>query len=198
MNSVSRAQNNDTIPADTSSVNIISDSVRHDLLPEKYMLTQKLLWGKSGLMRNFSRFELNEENRDFELNLREKFFTAHRYAGYVTLAGMIAQGIVGERLYRGHTDLKDLHEGLAGFVNISYFTTAGLALFAPPPMHNRPQGFSTLKLHKYLSVIHLSSMIATNILSGMTEGNPKMKSWHRAAAYTAYGTFFVSMVVIHF
>jgi hypothetical protein len=125
-------------------------------------------------------------------------FKAHRYIGYATLAGMVAEGIVGERLYRGHSNLKDLHEGIASAVNIGYFTTAGLALFAPPPSGNRPKGFSTYKLHKYLAVVHLSSMIATNVLSGMIEDNPGVKPYHRAAAYTAFASFFASMIVIQF
>jgi hypothetical protein len=53
-------------------------------------------------------------------------------------------------------------------------------------------------LHKYLSIVHLSSMIATNILSGMTENNSDLKALHRATAYTAFGSFFASMVVISF
>lgn len=125
-------------------------------------------------------------------------FKAHRYIGYATLAGMVAEGIVGERLYRGHSNLKDLHEGIASAVNIGYFTTAGLALFAPPPSGNKPKGFSTYKLHKYLAVVHLSSMIATNVLSGMIEDNPGVKPYHRAAAYTAFASFFASMIVIQF
>lgn len=168
------------------------------LLPKKYLITQRLLWGEKGLMRNFNRFELNRENRNFEEDIRDKMLKAHRYIGYATLAGMVAQGIVGERLYRGQTDLKDLHAGLGAAVNIGYFTTAGLAFFTPPRMGERPTGFSTYKLHKYLAVIHFSSMLATNILSGLAEDNPKLKSAHRATAYVAYGSFFVSMVVIHF
>jgi hypothetical protein len=85
---------------------------------------------------------------------------------------------------------------LAGVVNIGYFTSASMALFAPPRAKDRAPGFSTVKLHKYLSIVHLSSMIATNILSGMTESNPNFKALHRATAYTAFGSFFASIVVI--
>lgn len=168
------------------------------LLPEKFLITQKILWGRNGLMRNFKKFELTEDGRNFEQELREKMFKAHRYIGYATIAGMVAQGIVGERLYRGHSELKDLHEGLAGAVNIGYFTSAGFALFAPPRLNYGSRGFSTFKLHKYLAVVHLSSMLATNILSGMLENNPKLKPYHRGTAYVAYGSFFASMIVIHF
>jgi len=168
------------------------------LLPDKYLVTQSLLWGEKGLMRNIKGFELSAQNREREQNIRETMFKIHRYTGYATLAGMVAQGIVGQRLYDGHKDMKDLHETLAGVVNVGYFATAATALFAPPRLNTRSSGFSTYKLHKYLAVVHLSSMIATNILSGMVEDNPKLKSLHRATAYTAYASFFVSMVVIQF
>lgn len=188
----------DSIKTDSVSTDAVKADVNSNLLPDKYLFTQKLLWGKKGLMRNFKRFELSEESRDFEENIRNTMFKAHRYIGYATLVGMVAEGIVGERLYNGHRNLKDLHEGIASAVNIGYFSTAGLALFAPPPSGNRPKGFSTYKLHRYLAVVHLSSMIATNILSGMIEGNPGLKPYHRAAAYTAFGSFFASMIVIQF
>jgi hypothetical protein len=177
------------------TTNLIKDE---SLLPDRYLFTQRLLWGEKGLMRNINGFELTAQNREREQNIREIAFKVHRYTGYATLAAMIAQGIVGERLYNGHKDMKDLHETLAGVVNVGYFATATTALFAPPRINSSHSGFSTYKLHKYLAAVHLSSMIATNILSGMVEDNPKLKSLHRATAYTAYASFFVSMVVIQF
>jgi len=168
------------------------------LLPEHYLVTQRILWGENGLMRKMKKFELSKENRKYELGIRKTMMKAHRYIGYATLAGMVAQGIVGEKLYRGNTNLLDLHEGLAGAVNIGYFTSAGLALFAPPRISYGSKKFSKLKLHKYLAVVHLSSMIATNILSGMIENNPKLKPYHRGTAYIGYGSFFASIVVLEF
>ena len=44
----------------------------------------------------------------------------------------------------------------------------------------------------------MSAMIATNVLAGMTEDNPNLKKYHRAAAYTAFGAFAASMIVIKF
>jgi hypothetical protein len=186
------------VTAEVQSVDTTTLITGESLLPDRYLFTQRLLWGEKGLMRNFDGFELSLKNREREQDIREIAFKIHRYTGYATLAGMIAQGIVGERLYNGHKDMKDLHETLAGVVNVGYFTTAATALFAPPRINSSHSGFSTYKLHKYLAAVHLSSMIATNILSGMVEDNPKLKSLHRATAYTAYASFFVSMVVIQF
>ena len=193
---------NDTLQIETKSDSLVSDSITTEmpktLLPSKYPLTQRLLWSEKGLMRHFDYFELTETGRDREMEIRNTMLTAHRYAGYATLAGMIAQGFVGQKLYNGDKSMKGLHEGLAGVVNFGYFTTAGLALFAPPRMQDRAKGFSMVKLHKYLAIVHLSTMVATNILSGMTEDNPSLVPYHRAVAYTAFGSFFASMVIIHF
>jgi hypothetical protein len=196
--SVSMTVLNDTLV----SAAIFSDTVpfkeNESLLPTHYLPTQRLLWSEKGLMRKIGYFTLSEESRDRELEIRDVMFRAHRYLGYATLAGMIAEGFVGERLYRGNSGLKDVHEGLAGAVNFGYFASASMALFAPPRATNRAPGFSTAKLHKYLSFVHLTSMIATNILSGMTEDNPSIRPYHRAAAYTAFGSFFAAIVVVHF
>lgn len=185
--------------ADSSTINNDSTkTIASELLPTQYPLTQRILWGNNGLMRNIDYFKLSEAERDMELDIRSKMITAHRYLGYATLAGMLAQGIVGAQLYNGDRNLKDAHEVLAGAVNIGYFSTAGLALFAPPRNRNNAKGFSTLKLHKALAIVHLSAMIATNILADDSSENANTRTWHRAAAYTAFGSFFVSMVVIHF
>ncbi|MBK7096682.1 MAG: hypothetical protein IPH57_17065 [Saprospiraceae bacterium] len=49
-----------------------------------------------------------------------------------------------------------------------------------------------------MSVIHLSSMIATNILAGQLESHPDLRPYHRAAAFTAFGSFALAMIVIKF
>lgn len=168
------------------------------LLPTKMILTQKVLWGQNGLMRSFERFELTPEKRQQELKLRRKMLIAHQALGFATLGGMIAQGIIGGKLYNGQNNLKDTHEALGAAVNIGYFTTASLSLFAPPKAMDERKGYSSIKTHKWLSLVHLSAMIATNILAGQIEGRPSLKPYHRAAAYTAFGSFALSMIVIKF
>ena len=64
-------------------------------------------------------------------------------------------------------------------VTISYFTGAGLSLFAPPPLVNKKvKGFSSIKAHKFLASIHFSAMVATN------HYKHRDKKIHRASAYT--------------
>lgn len=187
----------------TQSINLLdefsnSDNENMDLLPEKFLFTQRIMWGKKGLMRNFNRFELTPEKRQNELKVRRAMLVTHQALGFATLGGMIAQGIVGAKLYKGNYDTKGAHEALAVGVNIGYFTTAGLSMFAPPKMLNERKGYSSIKLHKALSIIHLSSMIATNILAGQLESHPDLRPYHRAAAFTAFGSFALAMIVIKF
>ncbi len=167
------------------------------LLPEKFLVTKKIFWGKKGLMRNFNRFKLTPENRQNELKLRKSMFKAHQILGFVTLGEMLVQGIIGSQLYNGK-DVKNAHKTMGRIVNITYFTNASIPLFSPPKMFNERKGFSNIKLHKILAIVHFSSMIATNILARKIDTNYDLKPYHRAAAYTAFGSYAASMIVIKF
>ena len=167
------------------------------LLPEKFLVTKKIFWGKKGLMRNFNRFKLTPENRQNELKLRKSMFRAHQILGFVTLGEMLIQGIIGSQLYNGK-DVKNAHKTMGRIVNITYFTNASIPLFSPPKMFNERKGFSNIKLHKILAIVHFSSMVATNILAHKTHTNYDLKPYHRAAAYTAFGSYAASMIVIKF
>ncbi|MDR3705661.1 MAG: hypothetical protein P4L28_07140 [Paludibacteraceae bacterium] len=196
----STAQVKKALPAQTL---VASADSTEDLLPTKYPFTQRMLWGKKGLLRNFSTFKLSEDERDREMQIRHKMLTAHRYLSYVSLVGMLAEGIVGMKLYNGDNSLRDLHSTLAAVVNITYFTSAGLALFAPPRGHSMHPGMNALKAHEALAVIHFSAMIATNLLaphdSERDSGSgSNTKALHRAAAITAFGALFTSMIVVTF
>ncbi len=187
----------------TQTINLLdelisTDSVSQKLLPDKIIFTQQIFWGEKGVMRNFDYFQLTPEKRQNELKVRRTMLVTHQILGFATLGGMIAQGFVGAKLYNGNNGLKDTHEMLAAGVNIGYFTTASLSLFAPPKMIDERKGYSSIKLHKALAIIHLSGMIATNILAGQLESNPALRPYHRAAAYTAFGAFAASMIVIKF
>lgn len=192
------AQNDTTQTINLLDELIATDSVSQKLLPDKIIFTQRIFWGEKGVMRNFDYFQLTPEKRQKELKVRRTMLVTHQVMGFATLGGMIAQGFVGAKLYNGNNGLKDTHEMLAAGVNIGYFTTASLSLFAPPKMLDERKGYSSIKLHKALAIIHLSGMIATNILAGQIESNPDLRPYHRAAAYTAFGAFAASMIVIKF
>ncbi len=191
---------NDTVLTEDLLSEVTADQNEEvKLLPDHYLFTQRILWGEKGLMRNIGYFELTPEKRERELKIRRKMLVTHQVLGFVTLGGMIAQGFVGASLYNGNTNLLGAHEALAGGVNFCYFTTAALALFAPPKMLDDKKGYAgSIQLHKYLAIVHFASMIATNVLAGQLESNPDLRPYHRAAAYTAFGSFAAAMIVIKF
>lgn len=172
------------------------------LLPKKMVFTQRIMWGEHGLLRGAS--PLTAANREKELKIRRGMLVTHQVLGFATLGGMVGQGIVGAKLYnstgRNAGNLKDLHEGLGAFVNITYSTTAVMSLFAPPPLINRDKKISSIRVHKWLAVVHMTSMIATNVLAGMLEGpnGNKIRPYHRAAAYTAFGSYAAAVIAIKF
>ena len=189
---------------DTTSINLMDDLIEEEnvkqpekLLPEHMIITQRILWGEKGLMRSVNAFELTPEKRQRELKIRRAFLTTHQILAMATLAGMVAQGIVGSKLYAGDKTVKDLHEGIAAGVNFGYFTAAGLALFAPPKLIDERKGYSSIKVHKALAAIHLSAMITTNVLAEYAK-DPKYAKYHRASAFTAFGAMGLAMIVIKF
>jgi len=165
-----------------------------ELLPEKMIFTQSLLWGKKGLLRKTGISELNLENRQKELRLRKSMLTAHQAIGYLTLASMIAQGIIGGKLYNGDESLRSTHNTMGKVVNIGYFTGAGLSLFSPPPLINKKKskGFDSIKAHKILATIHFSAMVATN------HYKHRDKKIHKASAYTAFASYATAVIVLKF
>lgn len=166
-----------------------------ELLPKKMLLTQRIFWGEKGLLRPIS--PLNAVNREKELKLRRTMLVAHQVLGFVTLGGMVGQGISGTQLYKGNGRWNDLHEGLAVTVNLTYAGTAAMAFFAPPPLINRDKKLSAIRLHKWLSLVHMSGMIATNVLADKA-GDPKFKPYHRAAAFATFASFAAAIITIKF
>ena len=67
---------------------------------------------------------------------------------------MGAQMYLGNKMYsEGNRDYSQAHHYL-GYTTFSiYMTTAGLQLFAPPAFRYS-KGYSSIKVHKYLSYIH--------------------------------------------
>ena len=78
---------------------ITDENATPDLLPERMIFTQRLFWGEKGLLRKTGIAPLNLENREKELQLRRKMLKAHQIIGYTTLAAMVAQGLIGGKLY---------------------------------------------------------------------------------------------------
>ena len=164
------------------------------LIPKRMIFTQRALWGNKGLLRKFGIFSLNVEQREKELKLRRSMLKIHQIIGYLTLAGMVTQGFLGGKLYNNwERGLYNTHKTVGNLTSISYFTGAGLSLFAPPPLINKKsKGLSSIKAHKYLASVHLSAMLATNIFK------KRNQQIHKISAYTAVGSFAAAVLVFKF
>lgn len=197
-----------TTSADDLLAGLTDSSAAEPLLPRRLMFTQRVFWGPKGLLRVMNVAPLTPEGRAKELNVRRKMLAVHQITGFITLAGFVAQGLVGSQLYKAegndYTRIKKTHEALATGINITYTTSALLALTAPPKIVGERRGLSSIKAHKYLAVIHIAGMIATNVLARQVSEQrnladyQRLKSWHRAAAYTTFGAYAVSVVALKF
>ena len=168
-------------------------TMEEQLLPQKMIFTQSLLWGKSGLFRKTGISKLSIKQREKELKVRNVMLKSHQILGYLTLGGMVAQGIMGGKLYNGEYELYETHKKLGRWVTASYFTGAGLSLFAPPPLiRNRVKGLNSIKAHKFLAYVHFSGMIATNAWS------KEDRDWHKYAAYTTFVSYATAVLVFKF
>ena len=188
LNSLSYAQEGDDL------FMLIDEEIQAPpLIPARMVFTQRLLWGEKGVFRATNLSPLNMEQRQKELNVRRVMLTTHQVLGYLTLAAMVAQGIIGGKLYNGDASLYNTHKTMADVVNIGYFTTAGMSLFAPPPLINKKvRGFSSIKAHKILATVHFSAMLATNIYKD------KNREIHKGSAYTAFGSYALAVLVFKF
>jgi hypothetical protein len=188
LNSLSYAQEGDDL------FMLIDEEIQAPpLIPARMVFTQRLLWGEKGVFRATKLSPLNMEQRQKELKVRRVMLTTHQVLGYLTLSAMVAQGIIGGKLYNGDSSLYNTHKTMADVVNIGYFTTAGMSLFAPPPLINKKvRGFSSIKAHKILATVHFSAMLATNIYKD------KNREIHKGAAYTAFGSYALAVLVFKF
>jgi len=179
---------------------LVNEKIDSQLIsPSKMLFTQQLVWGTNGIFKN--RYGVTQdlvERRKIDLRIRRKMLQIHQIGGFVTLGGMLAQGIVGSQLYNGSYKLKQTHETLGAAVNLTYGLTAINALFTPPSTFKRDKKLTSIRLHKWLAIVHMSGMLATNILASQIENNPSLKPYHRAAAYTSFFSLAAAMVVIKF
>ena len=179
---------------------LVDEKIDSQLIaPKKMLFTQQLIWGEKGIFKNrYGSTQDLVERRKIDLRIRRKMLQIHQIGGFVTLGGMLAQGIVGSQLYNGSYKLKQTHEALGAAVNLTYGLTAINALFTPPSTFKRDKKLTSIRLHKWLAIAHMSGMIATNILGTQIENNYALKPYHRAAAYTSFFSLAAAMVVIKF
>jgi hypothetical protein len=142
-----------TVHAQTDSLLqslLVDEKIDSQLIaPTKMLITQKIIWGNNGILKNrYGSTQDLVERRKIDLRIRRKMLQIHQIGGFVTLGGMLAQGIVGSQLYNGSYKLKETHEKLGTAVNLTYGLTAVNALFTPPSTFKRDKKLTSIRLHK--------------------------------------------------
>jgi hypothetical protein len=149
-------------------------------------------------MRRFFDFPLTEEGRKEELKTRRTLLSLHQVGGYVTLTALIATIFLGEKVYGGEEDLGKIHGAVARTAIASYFATAGLAVFTPPPLVRRAQ-WSTVSTHKLLATLHFTGMLLTPVFGrAVADGDKELRDFHRASAYITTAAFAGALLVVTF
>tara|TARA_B100001175_G_scaffold311415_1_gene315821 strand:- start:2972 stop:3604 length:633 start_codon:yes stop_codon:yes gene_type:complete len=139
-------------------------------LPDKMPLQTKILWSQNGLLRKTKLFEVD---RPRELILRKKMLQLHQKLALGTLGLLFAQGYLGSKLEdagSNYSKISDNHALLGKIAIGSYFASAMLSYSAPPAIRYNKK-VDSIRIHRWLSVIHFSGMIALPYL-GKRVSNP--------------------------
>ena len=128
-------------------------------LPENMPLQTKLLWSENGLLRKTKLFNVD---RPRELILRKNMLQLHQKLALGTLGLLFAQGYLGSKLENAgsnYSKMSDNHALLGNIAIGSYFASAMLSYTAPPAVRYNKK-IDSIRMHRWLSIIHFSGMIA--------------------------------------
>ena len=128
-------------------------------LPENMPLQTKLLWSENGLLRKTKLFNVD---RPRELILRKNMLQLHQKLALGTLGLLFAQGYLGSKLENAgsnYSKMSDNHALLGNIAIGSYFASAMLSYTAPPAVRYNKK-IDSIRIHRWLSIIHFSGMIA--------------------------------------
>ena len=140
-----------------------------DSLPANMPLSKKILWGENGLIRKLN---LAPDSRVQEIKLRSKMLQLHQKLGLLNVGLMGLQMYIGSDMYeKDNRENANIHRYLGYSVFSIYMTTAGLQLFSPPAFRYS-KGYSSIKIHRYLSYVHFAGMILIPISGYYTANYP--------------------------
>jgi hypothetical protein len=127
--------------------------------------------------------------------------SVHQKMAFATLGLFTAEVVMGNMMYRDparyYDALQPWHRGMAYATFGSYVATASLSITAPPGRRYQDR-FDSTKLHRYLSVIHFSGMMAQPILGrrlAAAEGDEydRLNRLHRANGMITYAAYVAAM-----
>ena len=166
-----------------------------DSLPDNMPLSKQIFWGKKGIFREL---RIAPKSRIKELNLRYEMLQLHQKLGLINLGLMGVQMYLGSDMYnKGNRNYSSSHRYL-GYTTFSiYMTTAGLQFFSPPAFRYS-KGYSSIKIHKYLSYIHFIGMWLIPISGYYTAqypNDPKPYSIHRNVSSITFSTYTLAFLI---
>ena len=124
-----------------------------DSLPDNIPFVKNILWGKRGLVR---KLPFTPKSRVKELKLRRDMLQLHQKLALITLGLMSYQYYIGNEMVENNTVNED-HMVLGYTTFGAYMSSASLSILSPPASKYTKR-LSSLKIHKYLSVIHFIGM----------------------------------------
>jgi len=165
-----------------------------DSLPEGMYLKERILWGERGLVRLLN---LDPTYRRSELKMRRRWLQRHQQLGLITLAGMTGQVVLGELLAANkgpYSDYQSIHKYLGYGTFTAYMVTASFAIFAPPS-RRYSGGVSSIRIHRWLALIHFAGMVAQPFLGVRTANASSFESYrdnlnaHKWVGRVTYGAY---------
>ena len=166
-----------------------------DSLPKNMPLTKKILWGENGIIR---KLDLAPDSRVEELKLRSKMLQLHQKLGLLNVGLMGYQMYLGNKMYNEkNREYGNTHRMLGYSVFSIYMTTAGLQFFSPPAFRYS-KGYSSIKIHRYLSYIHFIGMILTPVSGYYTANHPndpKPYEMHRNIVNITFGSYTLAFLM---
>ena len=167
-----------------------------DSLPKNMPLSKKILWGENGIVRKLN---LAPSSRVSEIKLRSKMLQLHQKLGLLNVGLMGCQMYLGNKMYsEGDRGKYGTPHRILGYSSFSiYMTTAGLQLFAPPAFRYS-KGYSSIKIHRFLSYIHFTGMILTPISGYYTAqhpNDPKPYRLHRSIVGITFSSYTLAFLM---
>lgn len=173
-----------------------------DSLPEGMPLVTRALWGRRGVFRSVG---LAPESRAAELRLRRSMLQWHQRLGLLTFGAFTTQLVLGELMAadraKYYASLRPVHEKLGYTTFGTYLATASLSLAAPPG-RRYGDGFSSIRLHRYLAVVHFTGMMLQPWLGAHLSRATSAASYdrrlrtHRWVGRSTYAAFTAALFTI--
>ena len=176
-----------------------------DSLPENMPLIKKLFWSENGIIR---KLDLAPASRYDELILRKDMMQWHQRIALINIGLMSYQYYLGKEIDQNNAyqvlgadkydEYKSMHKNLGYTTYTLYMTSAGLSLFSPPALRY-DKNLSSMKLHRYLAIIHFAGMSIQPWLGYQASNNPdeydRYMDMHRKTGEIVFSSYLIAFLL---